>query len=89
LRVSPLRAAISCEIKGIDERRFHGADDCDEIVNNALMEIATGQSLCLQRLEWNDEVALLQSVACGVTTALMNLTTAKVEEYNRSVVNTG
>jgi hypothetical protein len=65
LRVSAFRAAISCEIKRIDERQFHGADCCDEIVNNALMEIATGRFQCL---EWNDEVDLLQSVACGVTT---------------------
>ena len=65
LRISPLQAAISSETKGIDERHFHGAGNCDEIVNNALMEIATGQSLCLQGLEADDENDGLQSMAYG------------------------
>jgi hypothetical protein len=65
LRVSALRAAISCEIKGIDERQFYGADNCDEIVNNALMEIATGQSLHSQCLEGDDENGGVESAVYG------------------------
>jgi hypothetical protein len=66
LRISPLLASISCEMKEIDERHFHGAGYCDEIVNNALMEIATGKSLCLQGLEADNENDGLQSMAYGV-----------------------
>ena len=65
LRVSPLRAAISRGMKWIDERQFRGAGYCDEIVNSALLEIATGQSLCLQRLEVDDENRGVESVAYG------------------------
>jgi hypothetical protein len=50
LRVGLLCAAISHEMKWIDESQFRGAGYCDEIVNSALMEIATGQSSCLQCL---------------------------------------
>jgi hypothetical protein len=65
LRVSALRAAISREMKRIDERQFRGLGYCDEIVNSALMEIATDQSLCLQRLEVEDENGGVESVAYG------------------------
>ncbi len=68
LRASALRAAISCEMSRIDERQFRGVDHCDEIVNNALMEIATGQSSCFQCLEGEDAIDLLQSVGCGLAT---------------------
>jgi hypothetical protein len=52
----------------IDGSQFHGAAYYDEIVNSALMEIATGKSLCFQRLERNGKLDLLQSVACGMAT---------------------
>ena len=65
LRVSPLRAAISCEIKGIDERQFHGTGFCDEIVNNALMEIATGQSFVFAVSGGDDENGGVESAAYG------------------------
>ena len=68
LRVSALRAAISSEMKRIDERQFRGSGYCDEIVNSALMKIATGQSLCLRCLEVEDENEGLESVACGLAT---------------------
>jgi hypothetical protein len=42
LRVSALCAAMSFKSKKIDERQFRGAGYGDEILNNALMEIATG-----------------------------------------------
>jgi len=60
--VSALQAAISCEIKGIDARRFQGAGYCDEIANSALMEIATGQSSCFHCLEAEVEGGGLESV---------------------------
>jgi hypothetical protein len=44
--VSWLIAAISREMMGIDDTKFHGLKYCDEIVHSALMEIATGQSSC-------------------------------------------
>jgi len=59
LRVSPLQAAISYEMKGIGEGQFCGAGYCDEIVNSALMEIATGRGSCFQCLE-------AESKNCGV-----------------------
>jgi hypothetical protein len=62
LRASALRAAISCEMMRIDGRQVHDADGCDEIVNNALMEIATGQSSCFQCLEAKVEGGDLESV---------------------------
>jgi hypothetical protein len=40
-------AAISCETKQIGAGLVSGADACDEVVNNFLMGIATGQSWCL------------------------------------------
>ena len=43
-------------------------DNCDEIVNNALMENATGQGACFQCLEGDDEIDLLQSVGCSLAT---------------------
>jgi hypothetical protein len=67
LRVSTLRAAISREMKRIDERQFRGTGYCDEIVNSALMEIATGQNSCLPCLEADDENDRLQSAICGIT----------------------
>ena len=57
-----LRAAISREMYGIDGRQVRRADRCDEIVNNALMENATGQGLCFQRLEVGVEFGGLESV---------------------------
>jgi hypothetical protein len=66
LRASALRATISCEIKGIGERKIHGAGYCDEIVNNALMENATGQSSRFQCLEVDDEKGGFKSVGCGL-----------------------
>jgi hypothetical protein len=80
-----LSAAISCEIKGIGELQILAAGYCDEIVNSALLEIATGQSLCLQGLEADDENDGLQSMAYGgyePASAVMNLTTSKVEKCN-------
>ncbi len=41
---------------------------CDEIVNNSLMEIATGESSRFQCLELDDEIGLLQSVGCRLAT---------------------
>ena len=58
---------ISSYIKQIDESRFRGAGYCDEIVNSALMEIATGRSSCSWSLEWTDENDGLQSVAWTLT----------------------
>jgi hypothetical protein len=46
LGVSRLIAAISREIKGIDDKKLRGLKYCDEIVHSGLMEIATGQSCC-------------------------------------------
>ena len=62
LRASALRAAISCEMMRIDGRQVHDADGCDEIVNNALMENATGQGLCFQCLEVGVDRGGLESV---------------------------
>jgi 16S rRNA U1498 N3-methylase RsmE len=42
LGVSRLIAVISREMKGIDDKKFHGLKCCDEIVHSALMEITTG-----------------------------------------------
>jgi hypothetical protein len=44
--VSRLIAAISREMRGIDDKKLRGLKYCDEIVHSALMEIATGQSSC-------------------------------------------
>jgi len=60
-------AAISCEMKRMGERQFRGAGYCDENVNRALMEIATGQRSCLQCLGTGDEDRRLESVICGTT----------------------
>jgi hypothetical protein len=65
LGVSALRAAISREMKRIDERQFRGLGYCDEIVNSALMEIATGQRLCLECLALDDENGSVESAAYG------------------------
>ena len=65
LQVSTRLAAISCEMKEVDGSQFHGASNCDEIVNSALMEIATGQNSCLQCLEVADGNDGLESVTCG------------------------
>jgi hypothetical protein len=65
LRVSPLRVAISRGMKWIDENQFRGSGYRDEIVNSALLEIATGQSLCLQRLAVDDENRGVESAAYG------------------------
>jgi hypothetical protein len=62
LQVSALRAPIPYEMNRIDERQFCAAGYCDEIVNNPLMEIATGESLCLQCFEQNNENDGLESV---------------------------
>jgi hypothetical protein len=59
LRVSAPQAAISSEMKGMDERQFYGAGYCDEIVNNTLLEIATGRGSCFRCLE-------AESDNCGV-----------------------
>jgi hypothetical protein len=64
----PLLVTNWFEMKGIDGREFDGAGYCDEIVNNGLMEIATGERPCFQCLEGNNELDLLQSVACGMAT---------------------
>jgi hypothetical protein len=61
-----LRAAISFEMRRLDGRPFRGAGSGDEISNNELMEIATGESLCFQYLRIEDQDGLLQSVACGI-----------------------
>src|ERR1019366_4797464 len=82
LGVSALRAAISREMKRIDERQLRGASYCDEIVNTALMEIATGQSLCFMVFGGGRREEGLQSVGYGLVNAVMNHTTAKVEECN-------
>ncbi len=50
-----MRAAISCEMKRIDEKSFCSSGYCDEIVHNASMEIATGQRSCFQCLEADGE----------------------------------
>ena len=68
LRAGALRAAISCRMNRIDERQLRGADRCDEIVNSALMENATGQSSCFQCLAVEDEIDILQSVGYGLAT---------------------
>jgi len=68
LLASAQQAPISREIKGINKKEIDGAAYCDEIVNNALMEIATGQSSCFQCLELDDEIGLLQSVGCRLAT---------------------
>jgi len=69
-----LRAVISCEMKRIDEKQFYGAGAGDEIVNSAVMTIATAASQCFQRLwvktritAWNQCVA-----ACKRTDELYN-----------------
>jgi len=59
-----VRAAISFEMKRLGGGPFRGAGSGDEISNNELMEIATGQSLCFQYLRVEDQNGLLQSVAC-------------------------
>jgi hypothetical protein len=66
LRERLLGAAISFEMKGLDGGPFRGAGSGDEIGNNELMEIATGQSSCFQYLRAGDQDGLLQSVACGI-----------------------
>jgi hypothetical protein len=58
-----LRVAISREIMRMEGIRFRGAVYCDEIINIALMEIATWQSLCLQRWELNEVIDALQSIS--------------------------
>jgi hypothetical protein len=50
-------------MNGIDGWQFCGKECCDEIVNSALMEIATGKTLCFQRLRGNGESEVLQSMA--------------------------
>ena len=62
LLASAQQAPISREIKGINKKEIDGAGYCDEIVNNALMEIATGQSSCFQCLEAKVEGGDLESV---------------------------
>ncbi|MGA7693828.1 MAG: hypothetical protein WCA76_02305 [Candidatus Sulfotelmatobacter sp.] len=66
-RVRALRVAISREIMRIEGIRFRGAVYADEIVNTALMEIATGQSLRLQRWELNEVIDALQSISYQFT----------------------
>jgi len=62
VRASALQAAISREMRRIDGRQVRGADRCDEIGNNALMENATGQSSCFQCLEVEVDRGGLESV---------------------------
>jgi hypothetical protein len=64
--MSMLRAAISCEIMGIDKEQFCGAAYCDEIVNSVVMLIATAKSLYLPRFEANQGNDALQSTAYGL-----------------------
>ncbi|MGB8918445.1 MAG: hypothetical protein WCC89_16435 [Candidatus Sulfotelmatobacter sp.] len=66
-RVRALRVAISREIMRIEGIRFRGPVYADEIVNTALMEIATGQSLRLQRWELNEVIDALQSISYQFT----------------------
>jgi hypothetical protein len=82
LRVSALRAAISREMNRIDERQFLDASYCDEIVNTALMEIATGESLRWQGLEADDEEWRLAISDLRVSRRMLNLTTVTAEECN-------
>ncbi len=60
---------ISLAMRPIDGWWFHPAACGDAIVNNPLMEIATGQSLCLLGLQADDKNGGLQSVACGLAGA--------------------
>jgi hypothetical protein len=62
-RIRVLGMAISHEIMRMEGIRLSGAVYCDEIVNTTLMEIATGQSLCLQRWELNEVIDALQSIS--------------------------
>jgi hypothetical protein len=62
LRAGAPLAAICCGISRIDEKQLRGADRCDEIGNNALMENATGQSSCFQCLEVEVDRGGLESV---------------------------
>jgi len=84
LQVSALRAAISREMNRIDERQFLDASYCDEIVNTALMEIATGESLRWQGLEADDEEWRLAISDLRVSQRMLNLTTVTAEECNGS-----
>lgn len=62
LLASALLATISCGMSRIDDGQVRDAGHCDEIVNNALMKIATGQSSCFQCLEVDVEGCGLESV---------------------------
>ena len=64
--VSPRRAAISGEMKQIDEKVVLGGGYGDEIVSSALMETATRERWYLQGLEADDENGWLPSVTYGL-----------------------
>ena len=77
-----LSAAISCEIKGIGEPQILASGYCDEIVNNALLEIATDQSSYLRVLKALTRMTALQSKAYELASMMMNIAITKAEECN-------
>jgi len=60
-----LRAGISSEMNRIDESQIVRVGFQEEIINTALMEIATAQGLRLQRSRCTSENDGLESVLCG------------------------
>jgi hypothetical protein len=70
-------------MKRIDERRFCGARAGAEIVNSAVMTIATETSQCFQGLPGQKKESPRGISALQPANALMNLATAYAEECNR------
>ena len=64
--VSRLLAAISREMKQIENKSVRGLGYGAEIVSSALMETATGERWYLQGLEADDENGWLPSVTYGL-----------------------
>ena len=63
-----LRAVISCEMKRIDEKQFYGAGAGDEIVNSAVMTIATAAKPVFSVFVGENEHNRVESVCCSLQT---------------------
>src|SRR5208282_282432 len=79
--VSGVRMYILYGINWIGGNKTPRDGFCAEISDNALMEIATGQSLCLQHLQTLVRIVLWNQWVAGCTAAL-SFTIVKVEECN-------
>jgi len=52
-------------MSGINQKQVHGAGYCDEIVNNALMEIATDKAPVFQCLQANGRIDFCNQWVAG------------------------